>query len=441
MSDPVRNDYDGPFLHILRHYKPAKAYLFMTRRVCELADHDDRYRIQAQNLCASEGFNCEIIELRHEEIDKPHEFDIFYSIFEKIINRIHKENPGCEILINLSSGTPQMKSACQILGLTSAFPVTAIQVTTPNEQENYGVKDFDVELSWENNIDNDPSLEKKPRTKEVKSTNLRFLFLREAAISSIKAYDYSAAFDILQSVREFVPKEVLSLVKAAVHRKNIELKEAQKESKSANYNIFPIESGDAKELFEYLLLLKIQQESGQLMDFVRGITPALSRLFEAFLSERCQVRIKKDFCVETKSGSGYWIIKRDKLAAKSPELLKYYDSYFNGAFKDSAISCATLMPMIEFECRPNGRFPNKRVLEKTRLMRKTEEAIRNPAAHTIKAIKEEEFIEKVGISSEKLLKDMQWLFNEIYGKYFNQNMDAWNSYDVMNDEIIRRLKQ
>jgi hypothetical protein len=91
MTDPIKNDHDGPFLHILRHYKPRKAYLFMTKRVCELADLDDRYRLQTIKLCEKEGFNCEIIELRHEEIDNPQQFDIFYPIFEKdLIGMISK---------------------------------------------------------------------------------------------------------------------------------------------------------------------------------------------------------------------------------------------------------------------------------------------------------------------------------------------------------------
>ena len=55
MTDPIKNDHDGPFLHIMRRYKPQKAYLFMTKRVCELADQDDRYRIHAARLCREEG--------------------------------------------------------------------------------------------------------------------------------------------------------------------------------------------------------------------------------------------------------------------------------------------------------------------------------------------------------------------------------------------------
>ena len=321
MTDPIKNDYDGPFLHIMRYYKPQKVYLFMTQRVCELADQDDRYRIHASKLCKQEGFNCEIIELRYEDIDNPQEFDIFYPIFEKELINIHSKNADCQILINLSSGTPQMKSACHLLAITTPFPVVPIQVTTPNERENYGSPDYDLEKSWKNNLDNHPELEPKNRAKQVESENLRFLFLREAAISNINAYNYTAAFNILTAVKEFISEDVMRLLRAAQHRKNMELKEAERESKLAKYDLFPMKSSDVKELFEYLLLLGLQQKSGQLMDFVRGISPALSRLFEYFLQEKCRRKVKRDYCVQSSLDPDHWKIKRNKLEKKGINLI------------------------------------------------------------------------------------------------------------------------
>lgn len=438
MTDPIKNDYDGPLLHIMRHYKPEKVYLFMTQRVCELADQDDRYRIHVSKICKKEGFICEIIELRYEDIDNPQEFDIFYPIFEKELIDIHNKNADCQILINLSSGTPQMKSACHLLAITTPFPVVPIQVTTPSERENYGSLEYDLENNWKNNLDNHPELEPKNRAKQVESENLRFLFLREAAVSNIEAYNYTAALNILTVVKEFVSEDVMQLLRAAQHRKNMELREAERESKLAKYDLFPMKSGDIKELFEYLLLLGLQQKSGQLMDFVRGISPALSRLFECFLEKKCQRKVKRDYCVSL--DSGHWRIKRDKLKEKDPGLLSYYDEKFKPGFRDSALSCVTLLPIIEFDCGIAGRYPNEAVLEKAQDMRKVEESIRNPAAHIITAIKEEQFTRVAGISSKRLLRGMQWLFEYTYPHYFSSNIDAWDSYNIMNEQIIGRLK-
>lgn len=440
MTDPIKNDYDGPFLHIIRHYRPDKCHLFMTQRVCELADQDNRYLLQAAWLCDKEGFQCEFIELRQPEIDNPQQFDIFYPIFEKELLAIHNENPGSQILINLSSGTPQMKSACHLLALTAPFPVTPIQVTTPNEAENYGSVDYNIENSWNNDIDNHPEMKPPHRAKKVEAPNLRFLFLREAAIHNIEAYNYTAALNILQTVPDFIPEPTLRLLKAAQHRRNMDLSEAEKESVLADYDLFPIKSSDAKGLFEYLLVLGLQQKSGQLMDFVRGISPALTKLFECFLEKKCRRHVKRDFCQSDRHDRNHWVLKRNKIKELEPQLLAYYDSKFSPSFRDSDLSCAVLLPMIEYECGPGGQLPNEAVVKKAQDMRRVEERIRNSAAHTITSIKEEHFGDMVGISSRKLLQDMQWLFKYTFQDYFGAGESLWDSYDTMNEQIIHRLK-
>jgi len=440
MTDPIKNDYDGPLLHIMRHYRPQRVYLFMTKRVCELADKDDRYRVQVVRLCEREGFTCEIIERRYEEIDNPQQFDIFYPIFEWELKNIYHENPGCELLINLSSGTPQMKSTCHLLALTASFPVIPIQVTTPNESENYGTPVFDIERTWNDNIDNHPELEPQDRTHLVAMDNLRYQILREAAISNIAAYNYAAALNILKTVPDFVPQEIIWLLTAAQHRKNMALNEAEKESAKAHYDMFPIKSGDAKELFEYLLLLGIQQKNGQLMDFLRGISPALSRLLESFLDRRCNRQIKKNFCLPDRNDRNHWRIIREKIARNDQQLLVYYDSKYVSGFRDSDLSCAVLLPIIEYDCGPQGKYSNEKVVEKARHMRMVEEKLRNSAAHNIVAIKEEHFMNIAGISSQKLLRDMQWLFRYTYQEYFTSQVNPWESYENMNVQIIDGLK-
>ena len=32
-TDPVRESFDGPMLHIVRHLRPSKVYLFMTKEI------------------------------------------------------------------------------------------------------------------------------------------------------------------------------------------------------------------------------------------------------------------------------------------------------------------------------------------------------------------------------------------------------------------------
>ena len=64
LSDPTRGNFDGAFLHILRHLKPVKAYLFMTSEICHYDELDNRYEVMGQRVCKHEGFNCEIIKIK-----------------------------------------------------------------------------------------------------------------------------------------------------------------------------------------------------------------------------------------------------------------------------------------------------------------------------------------------------------------------------------------
>lgn len=440
MTDPIKNDFDGPLLHILRHYRPEKAYLFMTKRVCELADQDDRYRVQAQKLCDELGFRCEIFELRHEDIDRPQEYDVFYPLFERALYSIHAGNPGCQVLINLSSGTPQMKSACNLLALTAPFPVVPIQVTTPMEAENYGSPDYDIERTWKDDVDNDMELGAHNRSVVVTADNLRYLLLREAAVSHINNYDYSAALSVLELVEGFVPPQVMRLLNGAWQRKSMNLGEATREMRLGGYDLYPKVSGDARDLFEYLLLLGIQQKQGLLMDFIRGISPALTRLLEAFLNEKCARHIRRDYCVPFRSDPDHLRVVRTKLAANDPRLLAFYDQWFKPEFRDSDMSCSALLPMIEFDCRPSGTHPNPKALKTALVMRTVEDKVRNPAAHNIVAVKEEWFKKVAGLSSVELLRKMHWMFQQSYSQYIGDPGKAWGAYDEMNKYIISQLK-
>lgn len=100
----------------------------------------------------------------------------------------------------------------------------------------------------------------------------------------------------------------------------------------------------------------------------------------------------------------------------------------------------SLVPPREGEWDKGTGFLSHCSSKKAQDMRKVEEKIRNSAAHNITAIREEDFLNLAGISSHRLLLDMQWLFKYTFPEYFNSNINLWDSYDQMNEEIIRTLK-
>ena len=134
-SDPVRDMFDGPLLHIVRHYRPGKVYLYYTKEVAD----------SRENIVKSlEPFNVQIDEV-FSSIEDAHDFDIYIKDFSDIIARINDENDGCELLLNVSSGTPQMISTLCMEVVTSKFKLKPVQVSTPSKSSNAG-KSFGGEL-------------------------------------------------------------------------------------------------------------------------------------------------------------------------------------------------------------------------------------------------------------------------------------------------------
>ena len=52
--------------------------------------------------------------IERPELTEVQDFDYFYQEFETLLREIHKEYEG-EILLNISSGTPAMKNALNIM--------------------------------------------------------------------------------------------------------------------------------------------------------------------------------------------------------------------------------------------------------------------------------------------------------------------------------------
>ena len=106
-TDPIRGQSDGPMLHIVRHYKPEKVYLFLTADMSKKEKDTNCYEDSIKFVHPK----CKVEKI-HTDIVRAHCFDEFAVLFDSIINRIHAENPMHRILLNVSSATPQIKPAC-----------------------------------------------------------------------------------------------------------------------------------------------------------------------------------------------------------------------------------------------------------------------------------------------------------------------------------------
>ena len=166
-TDPISstNCQDGSMLHICRVYQPDKIIMYMSKEMLEFQEKDDRYRYCIERLGEMQGrtFEIEIVERRG--LTKVHEFDYFYQDFRNIIQNIyHDMDKDDTLLLNVSSGTPAMKSGLLVLQTLGEFPAKLIQVATPERKINEHIhRDYDVQTLWELDEDNNQDYENRCR--------------------------------------------------------------------------------------------------------------------------------------------------------------------------------------------------------------------------------------------------------------------------------------
>ena len=153
-TDPIsKNNYkDGSMLHIARVYKPDKIILYISNEMLENQEKDDRYRYCIRQLDKFASTSTEIAVIERPDLKDVNDFDYFYKDFKEILDKYVKTlNEDDELLINISSGTPQMKSGLAVLQTMLEYSnCKLIQVSTPEKRSNehYTSRDENIEELW-----------------------------------------------------------------------------------------------------------------------------------------------------------------------------------------------------------------------------------------------------------------------------------------------------
>ena len=305
-TDPIslNNYHDGSILHICRFYKPDKVILYMSKEMLDFQEKDDRYRYCLDRLAKMQDrpMIYEIIERR--ELTKVHEFDYFYEDFRKVISHIYETMDDSDtLLLNVSSGTPAMKSGLLVLQTLGEFPAKVIQVATPvgklNEQVHEG---YDVETLWELDEDNQEGAQN--RCKEIQCPTLSKIKKEEIIKKHILVYDYQAALDVADSLPAEQTVQYRDLIYQAARRVLLDFANVDKTIQKTKFQCLPVRSSSQRKYFEYALTIDIRLKRGEYVDFIRSITPIVVDLFEMILKKQCGI-IVDDYCDQYKR-AGQW---------------------------------------------------------------------------------------------------------------------------------------
>ena len=186
-TDPISNNHDAALLHIARNYRPDKIVLVYSQEMMVKQDVINKV------LLSIEGYN-PIIEIDSTILnnDEVFLFDKMYEVMGLIVQKY--TNDDDEIILNLSSGTPQIISALFALNRINDYNTQAIQVATPKNGANKEYKDLtDSEIDALIVENQDNSLDFVDRSIKDKSEKFTQALVKRHLRSLIASYDYQAA--------------------------------------------------------------------------------------------------------------------------------------------------------------------------------------------------------------------------------------------------------
>lgn len=450
-SDPAQADRadgvfrDGPMLHIVRHYRPHTVCLYMTKPFArhENGDGDRRFtraighiapdcRIQLQYCAAGD-------EVAH--------FDYFDKPFADLLNTLHEENPDSTLLLNLSSGTPQMQASLYLAAATAAFPVVSVQVSTPARGPNRAPAAFSVEAML-SRLGEDGNLGPQyteDRCRRVSCQNARRTILKENINSLVKHYDYSAAKLICHSKDAkalFSPKTEL-LLRAATDHLTLNREDVPKLNSKLG------KSPDGEELlrflwqdfyeqpsiirteterdcYDYLLYMGTLISRAAYSDFARALSPALTTIMRLRLSGAGHDILQ--FCEEDKCGVTK--LRSNKIRGLDKAFLDFLDEKYSGysnGFQDRPLSAQYMLDYMKYL---NGQNIDLGYNNFDRL-RNAESSIRNLAAHEMRGISAQEIQQAISGTPKDILN----LLQEEYQNALGITGLQWDGLERLNRRI------
>lgn len=427
-TDPISNQRDGSMLHICRIYKPDKVYLYMSKEILQDHESDNRYVFCLEKLGELLDHNFEIEIIKRPELVYVHKLDDFYEEFKRCLQEIKKESEG-EILFNVSSGTPAMKMALQVLASLYPERYTAIQVETPAKAANKEHEDtdhYDVKLQWECNLDNQETfIDRSSRSK----TDTLFLNIQKENIKRlIREYDYSAALMLAENMEGALSGKAVLYLKAAERRNLLDISGAQKLLGKETQDVLQIAVGEEKDIIEYLINLNIKLRKRQYADYIRAITPVVLDILLVYMRKKQGVSEEK-FCV--RSRKGIWYLNINKMEKSAPDILAILKRKYP-MLKENPLSSDYVSEIIL------AKEEDLKVISSIEKIREVEREIRNYAAHEIVAITEESILRDASIRPEEIVELLKFLSIRAGIKIRKED---WKSYDRMNENIIHAIEE
>lgn len=438
---PEKNYKDGSMIHITRVYNVDKVILYMSKEMLDNENKDKRYTYCIEQLAKHQNRKIDYEIIGRPNLTKVQEYDYFYDDFREILKDIIKDMyKEDELLLNVSSGTPAMKSGLLVLNHLWEDNCKSIQVSTPLKRMNEHIhsKEYDVETRWGLNEDNEENYEN--RCMEVKCTSLIKLKNEELIKKLVREYDYDAALTIAEEIKNS-NKNYIDYLKIAKHRLLLDFKEVDKiinklNIKEKSYN--PIKNAIDRKYFEYVSTLDIKLEKLQYADFIRAISPIIEDIFERIIEKQIGINVKSDLCneIKLKDKTIYkWSKNKLKINEQTERAKKiiYIDDILN---RCNNFSYDDFIYSSQLELIILTIVQDKDIRDTVEKLRNVEQNIRNLTAHEIISVTDDFIFKKTDLTSKQIVNAIKKALGYCG---VNISKDDYESYQYMNEDIISRI--
>lgn len=300
---------DGPLLHILRCEKPDAIQLFFTKELEDRNTNGD-YQKWVDAVCPG----IRQLEPIYSGIEDPSDFSLFIERYTYALNQLHDAHPDAEILLNVSSGTPQMISALIVIATTSALPLKCCQVQTPAKRGNFPSKT----LSFDENLPKwteQATPEKfERRLVKPKLYNYSKTLVLDSLKKLINNHQYQAAYHLTEVNQAYLSPVQLSAIRGAWHRKQLETDAAQQCFKEAGISFPGYALPGIEDAIEFYLGMRHDWETGDYIRFFARLSPLAEFIGEYYIKNRCKLVFQ-----DVKYSPS-------KLRSSDPELYRYLEN-------------------------------------------------------------------------------------------------------------------
>ena len=410
-TDPVRGEHDGPMLHILRHYRPEAVYVFLTPEIRDLARGDDRF--EKTRAWISEHWGGYQPEFHYIESDvvQAQDMDALYEPMTRAVVQACQEDPEAEVLLHVTSGTPQMQVILSQLAMDMRYRTRGIQVTNFEKKAGRTTrtndKQYDVDLELAFNEDEQPGAANRCLAPRMYAMRREYLRRQITTLLDMRN------FDAVEELQDSLPAQLQALVQHLAARNRLEDQAARQWAGKVGKLPFPLYAyrggsrGAYSEASEYYLMTKNLVAAGNYTQFLLHLSPLVLTLQLAVLDRLlegtgCAVR---DFVL--RENRNHQVFYPQRLREKLPELYAHYEARVMEARVGdvSTYLCDMLLSW----------FPNEPAAARTLFAHYASlKDLRNQLAHTLQPVAREEIGKACGAEPEQLLKEIEKTLIEAY---------------------------